>query len=189
MNAQDIIIILSFIIISSSGIIINIIKKGDSSKDEVKDGNTLFWFRILVPLALVFSVALYFMKIGTVEFPSAVFYIGSVLIVFGLLMRWYSIWYIGKAFTVQVKIVENHELITSGIYKKIRHPSYTGLLMYYLGLGLVMENYVCLSLLLVAPIIAVLYRIQLEEGVLLGHFKQAYQTYQKRSWRLIPFVY
>jgi protein-S-isoprenylcysteine O-methyltransferase Ste14 len=61
--------------------------------------------------------------------------------------------------------------------------------MYYLGLGIVMENWWSLGILIIAPLIAVLYRIQLEENVLLKHFKTAYQDYQGKSWRLIPFVY
>lgn len=189
METQQIFILSSSFVIACSGICINLIKKGDSEEDKTKDENTLVWFRILVPLGLILSLAFYFMKIGAATFSVSILFIGGLFVILGLIMRWYSIWYLGKAFTVQVKIIDNHELMSDGIYKYIRHPSYTGLLMYYLGLGLVMENWMSLSILIIAPLIAVLYRIQLEEKVLMQHFKTAYQAYQMRSWRLIPFIY
>jgi hypothetical protein len=52
-----------------------------------------------------------------------------------------------------VKIISNHQLNTSGIYKYIRHPSYTGLLLYYLGLALVIQNWMSLALLIFAPLV------------------------------------
>ena len=115
--------------------------------------------------------------------------LGYFLVVFGLCLRWFSIWKLGRAFTVSVKIVDNHQLNTSGIYKYIRHPSYTGLLLYYLGLALVMQNLVSLMLLIFAPFIAVFYRIRQEETVLVRHFGAKYLAYQKLSWRLFPFIF
>ncbi len=189
MTNQDLIVIFSTAVIASSGIFINWIKRGDQPQNKTKDNNTLLWFRVLVPFALVLSIAFYFFKIGKTEYSNTIINCGAVLVVVGLLIRWYSIWYIGNAFTVQVKIIENHQLITTNIYKNIRHPSYTGLLIYYLGLGLVTENIISIFLLVLFPLIAVICRINWEEQVLTAHFKDKYSAYQKRSWRLIPWIY
>lgn len=188
MTNQTIFILLAAFVISTSGLVVNFIKRGDAKGAE-NDGGTLFWFRVLVPLGLILSVIFYFLSFGAFEYSNSIVNLGYFLVVFGLCLRWFSIWKLGRAFTVSVKIVDNHQLNTSGIYKYIRHPSYTGLLLYYLGLALVMQNLVSLMLLIFAPFIAVLYRIRQEETVLVRHFGAKYLAYQKRSWRLFPFIF
>jgi protein-S-isoprenylcysteine O-methyltransferase Ste14 len=186
---QTLFILIAAFVISTSGLVVNFLKRGDDAKADKNDGGTLFWFRVLVPLGLVFSVLFYFLEIGKIEYSKSVMNLGYFLVVFGLLLRWFSIWRLGNAFTVHVKIVANHQLNTSGIYTSIRHPSYTGLILYYFGLALVMANLVSLALLIIAPFFAVLYRIRQEETVLIGHFGAEYLAYQKRSWRLFPFIF
>ena len=112
-----------------------------------------------------------------------------MLVFAGLALRWAAVLSLGSAFTVQIAILTNHSLKTDGVYKYIRHPSYTGLLLYYLGLGLAMQNWLCLLLLVAGPLIAVLNRIRLEENVLRGHFGEAYSDYVSRTGKLIPFIY
>lgn len=190
MTLQDITILALVLIISLSGVIINLVKKGGAGEIKYEqDGKTLLVFRLVVPLALYISAAFYFFRIGHFEQPLPLFYIGCVLAPLGLLVRWYAVWSLGNSFTVKVTILKDQRLNTSGIYKRIRHPSYTGLLLYYAGLGLLMENWVGLSLLLISPIIVVLVRIRQEEEVLNKHFGEEYKTYSGRSWKLFPFVF
>ncbi|HKC35820.1 MAG TPA: isoprenylcysteine carboxylmethyltransferase family protein, partial [Chitinophagaceae bacterium] len=80
-------------------------------------------------------------------------------------------------------------LKTDGIYKKIRHPSYTGFLMYYIGLGLIMQNWICLLLLTLVPFLVVLIRIKHEELVLNRHFGDQYKSYTQNTWKLFPYVF
>lgn len=190
MNNENILVLLIAFLISLSGVIINLVKKGGNEKIKfTKDGSTLFWFRVLVPLALILSLVFYFLKIGHVSISIYSIWLGCFLVVLGLLIRWVAVLSLGNAFTVKISILENHLLKTYGIYKYIRHPSYTGLLVYYLGLGLVMQNWVCIVMLIVAPLAAVINRIHFEEKVLIQNFSKEYKEYQKRSWRLFPFVY
>lgn len=186
---QTLFILIAASVISTSGLVVNFVKRGDDTKKENHDGGTLLSFRVLVPLGLVLSIVFYFLEIGTSEYSESVVSLGYILVIFGLLLRWYSIWRLGNAFTVHVKIVDNHQLNTSGVYKYIRHPSYTGLILYYLGLALVMENLMSLTLLIIAPLFAVLYRISQEETVLVDYFEADYLTYQKQSWKLFPFIF
>jgi len=58
-----------------------------------------------------------------------------------------------------------------------------------LGLGLALENWVSIAILVVLPLAGHLYRISVEEKVLVGHFGQSYADYMKRTKRLIPGVY
>jgi len=85
--------------------------------------------------------------------------------------------------------MKDQQLIKNGIYKLVRHPSYSGLLLYYLGLGLIMHNYISLSILIIGPLFAVAMRIRKEEQFLEDHFGEDYRLYRMTSHRLIPFIY
>ncbi len=187
----DISIILIAVIIALSGVVINLVKKGGRTQVVYEqDGGTLLAFRLVVPVALVASVAVYFLKVGHIAaFPAGLLYAGYLLVAAGLLIRWVAVLSLGDAFTVKVTILKNHGLNTGGIYKNIRHPSYTGLLMYYLGLGLVMQNWVCLAVLAAAPLWVTLNRIKLEERVLNSHFGDEYKAYSLRAWKLLPYIF
>jgi protein-S-isoprenylcysteine O-methyltransferase Ste14 len=92
-------------------------------------------------------------------------------------------------FTYAVKILDNHQLITSGIYKYIRHPSYSGQLLIILGSGIAFSNYVSIVIIFIPFFLAVLYRISIEETVLMNYFTDAYLEYRKKTKLLIPWVY
>ncbi|MCB0529179.1 MAG: isoprenylcysteine carboxylmethyltransferase family protein [Saprospiraceae bacterium] len=177
-------------IIAFSGVFINLTKKaGHSGVVLLRDSRSLLLFRLLVPGALVISVLVYFSGRAHIFLPAFAVYGGLMLVFAGLALRWAAVLSLGSAFTVQIAILTNHSLKTDGVYKYIRHPSYTGLLLYYLGLGLAMQNWLCLLLLVAGPLIAVLNRIRLEENILRGHFGEAYSDYVSRTGKLIPFIY
>jgi protein-S-isoprenylcysteine O-methyltransferase Ste14 len=190
MDVQHFFVVMAVLVISFSGIFINLFRKEKNEKIKyTEDENTLLWFRVLVPMALLISVIFYVLKMGHFPIGATGLSIGYLVLALGLIIRWVAISSLGNAFTVKVSILEKHTLKTNGIYRYIRHPSYTGLLLYYLALGIIMQNGVCFLLLLIFPLLAVINRIQVEEKVLLENFQSEYDNYQKRSWRLIPFLY
>jgi protein-S-isoprenylcysteine O-methyltransferase len=144
----------------------------------------------------VMSVAIWGSGVATVFVPAANFSQVAQLapfaiawFVLGALLRWYSIFYLGRYFTVNVAIAADHRVIDSGPYHLIRHPSYTGALMMWSAVGVCYGNWVGL-LLLVLPTFAVfLWRIHVEEGALTAALGDAYTNYKARTRRLIPFVY
>lgn len=177
-------------IIAFSGIWINVTRKGESSGiGLVRDGNSLLLFRLLVPGALLLSVLVFFRGWGRVALPVFWVYTGVLLVFAGLALRWAAVLSLGPAFTVQIAILRKHTLKTDGVYKYIRHPAYTGLMLYYLGLGLAMQNWLCFVLLVTCPLVAVLHRIRLEEAVLTAHFGETYKDYTSRTRKLIPFIF
>jgi protein-S-isoprenylcysteine O-methyltransferase len=114
---------------------------------------------------------------------------GVALFFAGLSVRWYSIYYLGRFFTVNVAISEDHRVIDSGPYRYIRHPSYTGALMAFSGFALCLSNGLSV-LIIVLPVSAVfLYRIRIEEAALHAGLGVAYNNYCKRTKRLIPAIY
>jgi protein-S-isoprenylcysteine O-methyltransferase len=114
---------------------------------------------------------------------------GYGLFVAGVMLRWYSMFYLGKFFTPNVVILEKHRLIQSGPYRFIRHPTYTGVLAAATGLTLNGGNLLSLLVILIPIFIVVRWRIQIEEAVLVEAFGDEYRNYLRRTWRLLPGIY
>ena len=115
--------------------------------------------------------------------------VGIVLMLLGTTLRWAAIFTLKKYFTVNVTILENHQIVKEGLYKHLRHPSYTGLLLRYLGLGLSYANWLSLALIFLPLLLSVLYRIRVEESALVQTFGDEYEEYSKETKRLIPRIY
>jgi len=121
--------------------------------------------------------------------PSWCFEAGVALFVIGLFLRWYSIIHLGRFFTVDVAIAADHQLVDTGPYRFVRHPSYTGALLAFIGFGMVMRNWASVLLISGPIFFAFLYRIHVEERALLAALGDRYRAYGKKTKRLIPFVY
>lgn len=118
-----------------------------------------------------------------------VFWIGCALFGGGLALRWYSIVYLGRFFTVNVAIHSGHEIIDTGPYRRIRHPSYTGALVAFAGLALTLVNWLALALILLPIFGAFSRRIAIEESALANALGSPYTNYMRRTKRLVPFIY
>jgi protein-S-isoprenylcysteine O-methyltransferase Ste14 len=118
----------------------------------------------------------------------AVRWLGVFLFAAGGALRIWPVFVLGRRFSGLVAIQPGHELVTTGIYGAIRHPSYLGLLVNALGWALAFRSGlgVLLAALLVPPLLA---RIRAEEALLRSHFGDEYDTYCGRTARLIPGVY
>src|SRR3546814_13025802 len=98
--------------------------------------------------------------------------------------RWWSSRVLARHFTVDVTIHPDHELVRRGPYRLLRHPSYTGLLMTFLGFALGLGNW--LSLAAMPPgALALLSLMQDEERVLAAAFGAHYAAYARETRRLI----
>ncbi len=189
MDILDLIILSICFTVILSGIYVNFQRKIDpAEKEKIATDGTLLIFRIAIPVAIFSSLTIYFIGWGTYPI-STLIYPGALLVVIGLIIRWYAIFSLGKAFQVNVTIVKDQQLMKTGIYSLVRHPSYTGLLLYYFGLGMIMHNYICLAILIVLPVFAVAMRIQKEEQFLSDHFGDEYRDYCRNSKRLFPYIY
>ena len=116
-------------------------------------------------------------------------WVGVAIMIFGVIFRQYVIAFLGKFFTATIQIKKDHELVQTGPYRYIRHPSYLGILILSLGLGIAMANWISLLICIVLPAISLMRRIKFEENELEQHFGQQYQDYRKNTWRVIPFIY
>jgi protein-S-isoprenylcysteine O-methyltransferase Ste14 len=128
-----------------------------------------------------------------IRFPlsgSAVFqYSGLIILLLGIVLRLYSVSYLGRYFTVDVNISKEHELVSTGIYKFIRHPSYLGSIISFTGFGLSLNNWISFVIIIIAIPAVMIYRIKIEEKALSERFGEGYELYKLSTKRLIPFIY
>jgi protein-S-isoprenylcysteine O-methyltransferase Ste14 len=115
-------------------------------------------------------------------------WLGVVLFTVGGGLRLWPVFVLGRRFSGLVAIQPGHELVTSGVYRVIRHPSYLGLLVNSLGWVVAFRSGVgvLLTALLIPPLLA---RIHAEERLLRTQFGGEYDAYRNRTWRLIPGLY
>ena len=115
-------------------------------------------------------------------------WLGVVLSAAGGAVRIWPVFVLGDRFSGLVAIQPGHTLVTTGIYRTIRNPSYLGLLIASLGSALVYRSIVgvILSALLIPPLVA---RMHAEERLLHSEFGGEYDAYRARTSRLIPGVY
>ncbi len=118
---------------------------------------------------------------------NAVFIAGLVLMIAGLGLRWYSIWALGGSFTCNVTTKPGQQVVQTGPYRWVRHPSYTGGMLTVLGVLVCCDNFAALAALAVAAA-GYAYRIRVEERALATELGGAYSDYMRHTKRLIPFV-
>ncbi len=115
-------------------------------------------------------------------------WLGVFFYLAGGALRIWPIFVLGRRFSGLVAIQPGHELVTDGIYRVIRHPSYLGMIILMLGWALAFRSGlgVILAALIVPPLLA---RIQSEETLLRLQFGDEYDAYRRRTSRLIPGIY
>ncbi|TAL20367.1 isoprenylcysteine carboxylmethyltransferase family protein [Patescibacteria group bacterium] len=123
------------------------------------------------------------------EFPRGAAAIGANLMLIGMALREWSVFTLGKFFTVDVAVQAEHRVITSGPYRYIRHPAYSGVLLTMLGAGLIFGNWFGLALAFLPGSALLLWRIRVEEEVLERELDEPYRAYMLKTKRLIPFLY
>jgi len=96
---------------------------------------------------------------------------------------------LGRFFTVRVQLQEGHEVVETGIYKRVRHPLYLGYVLEWMAPPLILGSPAGF-LFVTLPILAgVLQRIPREEGLLIEGLGERYRAYMARTKRLIPGVW
>ena len=139
---------------------------------------------VLIPLTPLFN----WLGVGSWDcWPAGV--VGAVAGVGGLVIRYHAFRTLGRFFTRTLRETDEHELVTWGIYRHVRHPGYLSDILIFWGAALAMENFATLIVVVVLFVPAYLYRIHVEEGMLTDIFGQRYRDYQASSKRLVPRVW
>ena len=149
-----------------------------------RGSGALIIFTVLVSIILALSLG----YAGVGPLPDWVFYPGIFLMILGVLVRQWAIAVLGRFFSLTVRVAEDHRVVVKGPYRLVRHPSYTGVLITFIGLALAVQSSGALLVLLAVFGVSYGYRMRVEERVLLSELGQDYAEYVKRTRRLIPFL-
>jgi protein-S-isoprenylcysteine O-methyltransferase Ste14 len=114
---------------------------------------------------------------------------GMVILLAGLVLRGWSFTALGEYFTFTVMVSSDQPVVAKGPYRVLRHPSYTGLLLAFAGVGLASANWVGLAGMALLPLTAILWRIHVEEGALMSTLGDRYRCYAAQHKRLVPLVW
>jgi protein-S-isoprenylcysteine O-methyltransferase Ste14 len=172
------------LLFASSELLLTIIKRsktGNSKTREDRGSMILIW----ITITLGFIGGFFLSKPVNQFFAGA----GFALIIGGLIYRWVAILQLGKSFTVDVAITNAANLKTDGIYERVRHPSYLGLILIVVGFSATMSSFYSFLVLAVPVFLAISYRISVEEKVLITEFGESYIKYKATTKKLIPGIY
>ncbi len=115
-------------------------------------------------------------------------YVGVGMLAIGATLRVWPMFVLGRRFSGLVAIQPGHALVRDGPYRYVRHPSYLGMIVGFLGWALVFRS----SVGVMAGVLGfrlLLERIESEEALLAAQFGGAYAEYRRRTWRLLPGLY
>ncbi len=115
--------------------------------------------------------------------------IGLVMMVCAVAYRIWAIHTLGKHFSSTVQTGEAQELIMSGPYRYLRHPSYLGAFVAIIGCAVLLQAWMGVLVAVAAMLYAYIQRINAEEIALEAHFGAAYRDYQMRTWRMFPGIW
>jgi protein-S-isoprenylcysteine O-methyltransferase Ste14 len=174
------------------------LKKHGIVRSAIKED--LLYFAL--PFILVFAAGLFvsgldgwvIILLGLVRHPrvlttlSAPSLVGLALFVIGFAILLLGQFTLGRFHSSTLVIREDHQLITHGIYRLVRHPIYLGVILVAIGLTVTASSvHGFLIMLVLVPIFLI--RIRMEERLLMEEFGDAYQAYQAATSKLVPFIY
>jgi protein-S-isoprenylcysteine O-methyltransferase Ste14 len=118
--------------------------------------------------------------------PVAFAVTGLVAFWAGLAVRVWAVVTLGRSFSTYVRADAGQAVVTHGPYRWVRHPSYTGLLLIALGIGIGAGNWLSVLICAVVPMLGLLPRIAVEESELAQVLGEEYRGYQSTTRRLVP---
>jgi protein-S-isoprenylcysteine O-methyltransferase Ste14 len=125
---------------------------------------------------------------GAMPSPFAFFWVGIALLIAGSLLRRHCFRVLGKFFTGAVTVQSDHAVIDQGAYRWVRHPSYTGGIVMFAGIGIALGDWISVAVLTLIPIAAYSYRVRVEERALVETLGEPYRAYMQTRKRFVPFV-
>ena len=164
---------------------------GDKGREEKHRTRQDIAWAVARPILLILILAMPFCDrrdLLTMPENSSLRWSGLALVVAGFVLITWTTVELGRQYSVYITLQQDHQLITSGPYRYIRHPRYLGVMLVALGLALLFRSWIALAALpfLLALLI---FRLTDEEKLLREEFGARWEAYVQRSWRLVPFMY
>ena len=172
-----------------SEILVNRLFRSKQAKSKELDRGSIYLIWITITVSITLGVICAYRIQTPIMHSRYVSYAGLAIIVAGMIIRFIAIRTLGKAFTVNLAMNETQQLVAHGLYKYIRHPSYSASLLSFIGFGLSLNNWISLAAVIVPVTLAFLYRISIEEKMLMAQPGLDYAGYKSKTKRLIPKFY
>jgi len=160
-----------------------LIAHSDKENPIVFVGIALWGVVLILPFITMFSDGL---VVADYEIVTALRVLGAFIFIGSLWVLSRSHIDLAANFSPSLFIRENHVLVTKGIYRRIRHPMYLSFFMWAIGQALLIDNWLAGPLGLLSFAMIYWFRVPREERQLLSQFGAEYETYQKRTGRLLP---
>ena len=140
--------------------------------------------QILLPLLAIFSPIL-----DWARYPrptAAIAWIGALLLVVGVWLFWRSHADLGENWSVTLELQKKHKLVSSGVYRSIRHPMYASFFAMAFGQLLLLPNWIAGPSALLAVGLLYVIRKPNEEAMMLEHFGDEYRRYMNSTGGVFP---
>jgi len=161
----------------------------DAKRDKKSDRNSILVILIMTCISVVSAVSEWAYLNHAEEYAVSITVMGAFLLVTGISIRVWAIQTLGKHFTATVTLTEGHQLVRSGPYQWVRHPSYLGAFMAIIGAPVFLNAGWATVIAAVSMTIAYYLRIGVEEKMLSSYFGAQYKDYKKHTKRIIPFIW
>jgi protein-S-isoprenylcysteine O-methyltransferase Ste14 len=112
--------------------------------------------------------------------------LGSAMFLAGIGLAVWARVHLGRNWGMPMTLKDEPELVTSGPYRFIRHPIYSGILLALLGTAIATNLYWLIVLVVMACYF--IYSARTEERLMASSFPDSYRSYKSRTKMLIPFV-
>jgi protein-S-isoprenylcysteine O-methyltransferase Ste14 len=143
----------------------------------------------LIEWMSVFILSLIFASKQIAILPSWTYYLGITLMLLGIVLRQWAMAVLGRYFSSILGTQKEQRVVDTGPYRFVRHPSYTGVLLLQIGIGLSLLSWGAVIVIFLLFGIAFGYRIRVEEKILISELGDSYISYMRRTKkRLIPFM-
>ena len=139
-------------------------------------------------LLLSFPIAFVAVFRFPASFTLTAFFLGCALLIGGSLLRRHCWRVLGQHFTGDVRAQSDQPVIDRGAYRWVRHPSYTGGILMFCGIGVALANWASLAILMLTSVAVYTYRIAVEEKALLDAIGEPYAAYMRTRKRFLPWI-
>jgi len=165
-----------------------VIRKAFPDASSAQDAGSFRMLMIGSPIAMLVAAAASFLPWFNMAFPVAAVVVGTATLLAGGALRRYCFKALGKFFTGTVVVSADQQVIQTGPYRLIRHPSYTAALLMFTGIGIALGNWISVAVLFLAHCLLYGIRVSVEERALLETLGEPYRDYMSRTKRFIPHV-
>jgi len=148
-------------------------------------------FRLLMvgtPIALAVALVVSAVPSFLIDYPSIAFVSGILLMLGGLMLRLASKKALASSFTGRVVVVADQAVVQTGVYRLIRHPSYTAAFMMLVGVAVALGSWISVAVMFLACCFLYGQRVRAEEVALLETLGSPYREYMAKTKRFIPFI-